>query len=81
MQEGGTDRIVNGTPMQLLQAHEAGEDAKALSVLGAGVAGNSIDVNNLGLKRNYLRSNPGGTGPTYTDLMMQVRMLLCPYDC
>ena len=65
----------------LHKAHEAGEDAKALSVLGAGVAGTSIDVNNLGLKRNYLRSNPGGTGPTYTDLMMQVRMLLSPYGC
>ncbi|TBU30282.1 NAD(P)-binding protein [Dichomitus squalens] len=55
----------------LRKAREAGEDAKALSVLGAGVGGTVIDVNNLGLKKNYLRSNPGGTGPAYTDLMMQ----------
>ena len=55
----------------LRRAREAGEDAKAMSVLGAGnpVA---FDVDNLGLKRNYISSNPGNTSPTYNDLMMQV---------
>lgn len=58
----------------LRKAKDAGEDAKVISVLGAG-NGVALDLDNLGLKRNYLSSNPGNTSPTYTDLMMQVRDL------
>ena len=56
----------------LRRARDAGEDAKAMSVLAAGHLV-QFDVDNLGLKRDYLRSNPGFTSPAYTDLMMQVR--------
>ncbi|TBU33687.1 NAD(P)-binding protein [Dichomitus squalens] len=55
----------------LRKAKDAGEDAKAISVLAAGVGGTSIDVDNLGLRKNYIMSKPGVAGPTYTDLMMQ----------
>lgn len=60
----------------LRRARDAGEDAKAMSVLGAG-NGVSFDVDNLGLRKNYIASHPGNAGPTYTDLAMQVRCSVC----
>ena len=56
----------------LQKAKEAGEDAKAMSILAAG-SRVALDLDNLGLKKNYLSGNPAMTSPTYTDLMMQVR--------
>ncbi|RPD57585.1 NAD(P)-binding protein [Lentinus tigrinus ALCF2SS1-7] len=54
----------------LRKAKDAGEDAKALSVLRAGT-GVAVDLDNLGLKKNYLSGNPAYTACTYTDLAMQ----------
>ena len=56
----------------LRKAKDTGEDAKAMSILGAG-NGVAVDVDNLGLKKNYLARNPAFTACTYTDLAMQVR--------
>ena len=55
----------------LERAKEAGEEAKTLSVLGAGKGG-EIDVDDLGLKKSYSLSNAAMAAPTYTDLMMEV---------
>ncbi|KAH9942405.1 NAD(P)-binding protein, partial [Epithele typhae] len=51
----------------LEKAKERGEHAKVMSVLG-GANMVAFDVDNLGLKKNYMSSNPGIVGPTYTDL-------------
>ena len=55
----------------LERAKEAGEEAKTLSVLGAGKGG-KIDVDDLGLKKSFSLSNAAMAAPTYTDLMMEV---------
>ncbi|KAF8646486.1 hypothetical protein AX16_007188 [Volvariella volvacea WC 439] len=54
----------------LQTAKKSGEDAKVLSVLGAGWGG-AIDVKNLGLEKDYHASKAGLQMPTYTDLMME----------
>ncbi|CDO75656.1 hypothetical protein BN946_scf184941.g9 [Trametes cinnabarina] len=54
----------------LRKAKDAGEDAKVMSVLAPG-HGTSVDLNDLGLKKNYTFAKAGMTSPTYTDLMMQ----------
>ncbi|KAI0358500.1 NAD(P)-binding protein [Trametes cingulata] len=54
----------------LRKAKDAGEDAKVLSVLGAGHGG-QIDLNDLGMKKSYGLTRAGLTSPTYTDLMME----------
>ena len=55
----------------LERAKEAGEEAKTLSVLGAGKGG-EIDVDDLGLKKAFSLSNAAMAAPTYTDLMLEV---------
>ncbi|KAF5370546.1 hypothetical protein D9757_010138 [Collybiopsis confluens] len=52
------------------KAKVEGEDAKVLSVLGAGV-GRSIDVDDLGLKKIYSVANAAAAAPTYNDLMLE----------
>jgi hypothetical protein len=58
---------------QSLSRHfsDADEDAKVMSVLGAG-AGGEIDLNDLGLKKHYSVLNAALAAPTYTDLMFEV---------
>ena len=65
----------------LERAKEAGEEAKALSVLGAGKGG-EIDADDLGLKKSFSVANAGMASPTYTDLMMEVIYYFSfpPYD-
>ena len=53
------------------RAKEAGEEAKTLSVLGAGKGG-EIDVDDLGLKKAFSLTNAAMAAPTYTDLMLEV---------
>ena len=55
----------------LRKAKDAGEDAKAMSVLGAGYGG-PIDLNDLGLRKGYSLSTARVAGATYNDLMMEV---------
>jgi NAD(P)-dependent dehydrogenase (short-subunit alcohol dehydrogenase family) len=57
----------------LIKAKDAGEDAKVLSVLGAGKGGD-IDLNDLGLKKTFSLKNAAFAAPTYTDLMMEVNI-------
>lgn len=55
----------------LRRAKDSGEDAKVYSVLGAGYGG-EIDLNDLGLKKNFSIAKSALTGQTYNDLMMEV---------
>ena len=57
------------------KAKEAGEDAKVMSVLAPG-SGRPIDLDDLGLKKNYSFPKAGVASPTYTDLAMEVRAAL-----
>ncbi|KAF7364181.1 hypothetical protein MSAN_01077400 [Mycena sanguinolenta] len=50
-------------------AHEAGEDAKAMSVMAAGYGG-KIDLDDLGLKKSFSLPNAALAVPTYNDLMI-----------
>ncbi|KAJ7327582.1 NAD(P)-binding protein, partial [Mycena albidolilacea] len=50
-------------------AHKAGEDAKIISVLGAG-HGAAIDLNDLGLKKTFSLGNAASTAPSYNNIMV-----------
>ncbi|EPQ50865.1 NAD P-binding protein [Gloeophyllum trabeum ATCC 11539] len=54
----------------LRKAKERGEDAGVLTILGAG-SGGPIDLNDLGLKKNYTLSNAAKSSITYNDLMVE----------
>lgn len=62
----------------LHKAKDAGEDAKVMSVLAPG-DGRPVDLDDLGLKKNYSFPKAGMTSPTYTDLMMEVRPVSSSY--
>ncbi|KAJ7818685.1 hypothetical protein B0H14DRAFT_3111448 [Mycena olivaceomarginata] len=51
-------------------AHKAGEDAKVMSVLSAGKGAGKIDLEDLGLKKNFSVMNAALAAPTYNDLMV-----------
>jgi len=55
----------------LKRAKEAGEDAKVLSVLAAGMGG-VIDTDDIGLRKTFSFLKARKQVPTYNDLMMQV---------
>ena len=46
-----------------------------MSVLAAGIGG-KIDVDDLGLKKNFSLSNAAFSGPEYNDCMIEVLILL-----
>ncbi|KAK2467310.1 hypothetical protein APHAL10511_000545 [Amanita phalloides] len=52
------------------RAKDAGEEAKVVSILGAGY-GSAVDMNDLGLKKSFSPAAAGLSAPTYTDLMME----------
>ncbi|KAF8999680.1 hypothetical protein BDQ17DRAFT_1246308 [Cyathus striatus] len=54
----------------LKKANEAGEDAKVMSVLGAGHGGKP-DLDDLTLKKSYSTSRAASVGCGYNDLMME----------
>ena len=56
----------------LRKAKEDGEEAKVLTVLGAG-RGSKINVEDLGLKKHFSPIAAAGAAPTYNDLAMEVR--------
>lgn len=58
----------------LRNAKEFGEDAKAMSVLGAGF-NLSIDLDNLGLKENFSGYSAMRATPTYNDIAVYVGLL------
>ncbi len=64
--------------MPLLQkAKDAGEDAKMLTVLSAGLESGPIDLDDLGLKKNFTLPNAARSMSTYNDLMVQVSLIHC----
>jgi NAD(P)-dependent dehydrogenase (short-subunit alcohol dehydrogenase family) len=67
----GCSRVCSLIPL-LQKATDAGEDAKVMTVLSAGIEGGPIDLNDLGLKKNYTLSNTAKSASTYNDLMIQV---------
>ncbi|EMD32230.1 hypothetical protein CERSUDRAFT_88161 [Gelatoporia subvermispora B] len=54
----------------LKRARDAGEDAKMMTILGAG-AGGKIDLDDLSLKKRYNVASAGLSGCTYNDLMIE----------
>ncbi|KAG6917686.1 hypothetical protein DXG01_001661 [Tephrocybe rancida] len=54
----------------LVNAKDAGEDAKVMSVLGAGKGG-EINLDDLGLKKTFSLTSAALEAPTYNDLMLQ----------
>ena len=70
-------RFIHDLLPSLERAKEAGEEAKIMSVLGAGKGG-EIDIEDLGLKKGFSVSKAGLTAPTYTDLMLEVIVFLLP---
>ena len=53
------------------KAKDAGQEAKVVSILGAG-KGMAIDADDLGLKKSFSVLASAATTPTYNDLMMEV---------
>ncbi|KAK7002399.1 hypothetical protein R3P38DRAFT_2648108 [Favolaschia claudopus] len=66
----GRWRFIRDLVPSLEEAHEAGEDAKVISVLAAG-RGGEIDLEDLGLKKHYSVANAHTSGTTYNDLMVK----------
>ncbi|CCM05842.1 uncharacterized protein FIBRA_08078 [Fibroporia radiculosa] len=54
----------------LRKAKEAGEDAKAMTILAAGVSG-KIDFDDLALRKHYSVSAAAKAAPIYNDLMIE----------
>jgi hypothetical protein len=69
-------KFTNDLMPLLRKARDSGEDAKVFSVLAAG-KGAEIDLDDLGLKKNYSVRNSALATPTYTDLMFEVCLLQC----
>ncbi|KAJ7079302.1 NAD-P-binding protein [Mycena belliarum] len=63
----GRWRFIRDLLPALEAAHAAGQDAKVMSVLGAGYGG-AIDLEDLGLKRTFSLPNAAAAAPTYTDI-------------
>jgi NAD(P)-dependent dehydrogenase (short-subunit alcohol dehydrogenase family) len=64
----------------LRKAKEAGEDAKVLSVLAPG-KGKPIDLEDLGLEKDYSLLKAMGNGASYNDLMIEVSSPSSPTLC
>ncbi|KAG8926484.1 hypothetical protein FRC02_008860 [Tulasnella sp. 418] len=54
----------------LLKAKELGQEARVMTVMATGDGG-KIDLNDLGLKKNYSMWNSGKAAPTYNDLLVE----------
>lgn len=67
----GRWKFVYGLQGALAKAAAAGEPAKVLTVLAAG-AGGPIELDDLGLKKNYGLIHTSKSQATYTDLMVEV---------
>ena len=66
-------KFTNDLLPALTKAKELGEDAKVLSVLGAGKGG-KIDLDDLGLKKQYSVTRASLQAPAYNDLMVEVKL-------
>jgi hypothetical protein len=68
-------RFIHDLLPSLERAKKAGEEAKTVSVLGAG-KGAQIDVDDLGLKKGFSLLNVALAARTYNDLMLEVAIFL-----
>ncbi|KAJ7615421.1 NAD(P)-binding protein [Roridomyces roridus] len=66
----GRWRFIRDLMPALEAAHQAGEDAKVVSVLAA-KHGGKIDLDDLGLKKHFSVFNAAMAGPTYNDCMVK----------
>jgi len=64
-------KFINDLLPSLTKAKDAGEEGAVLSIFSAGYGG-PIDLDDLGLKKNYSTSNAASSAPTYNDLMLEV---------
>lgn len=67
--------FINELMPALENAVNDGEEVKVYNVLAAG-QGAEIDLNDLGLKTTYSLVKAARQSPTYTDLMMEVRLFV-----
>jgi NAD(P)-dependent dehydrogenase (short-subunit alcohol dehydrogenase family) len=70
-------KITNDLLPLLQNAKNAGEDAKMMSVLGAG-KGSKIDMDDLEMKNNYTVATSMVMPNTYSDLMVEVDHIVSP---
>ncbi|CAL1706630.1 unnamed protein product [Somion occarium] len=66
----GRWKFINDLSPLLQKAKESGEDSKVLTVLGAGMGG-KVDVDDLGLKKNFSVTAAGLQAPSYNDIMIK----------
>ncbi|KAJ7614894.1 NAD(P)-binding protein [Roridomyces roridus] len=66
----GRWRFIRDLMPALEAAHKDGEDAKVISVMSA-QHGGKIDLDDLGLKKNFSVYNAAMAGPTYNDCMVK----------
>ena len=64
-------KFINDLLPALTKAKDAGEEGAVLSIFSAGYGG-PIDLDDLGLKKNYSTYNAAFSAPTYNDLMLEV---------
>jgi NAD(P)-dependent dehydrogenase (short-subunit alcohol dehydrogenase family) len=73
-------KFTNDLMPLLRNAKDAGQDAKVFSVMAAGKGG-EIDLDDLGLKKDFSLAKCGLTTPTYNDLMVEVCFCLLRHLC
>ncbi|KAJ7154041.1 NAD(P)-binding protein [Mycena filopes] len=66
----GRWRFIRDLMPAVENAKEAGEDAKVMSVFSAGYGG-TIDLDDLGIKKNFSIGRAGTAAATYNDIMVQ----------
>ncbi|KAJ7035979.1 NAD(P)-binding protein [Mycena alexandri] len=69
----GRWRFIRDLLPGLESTKKAGEDAKVITVLSAGHGG-TIDIEDLGLKKSYSLAKAAAAVPTYSDIMINVRL-------
>ncbi|KAJ6496244.1 NAD(P)-binding protein [Mycena sanguinolenta] len=65
----GRWRFIRDLVPAMESAHQAGEDAKVISVMSAGQGG-ELDLDDLGLKKNFSLTNAASATGTYNDIMV-----------
>ncbi len=60
----------------LQKASDEGQETRVMSVLGPGT-GATVDINDLGLKKNFSMFRAARQAPTYNAMLVEV----CPIRC
>ena len=65
-------KFIDGLLHSVQMAKDAGEKARVMTAMAVGGGGN-IDLNDLGLKKNYSLGTAPNVSATYNDLAVEVR--------